>query len=142
MKKYYYISLALHALLLIGLLFNKQPHPQQQRQPAFVSMSEGKENLPQKPKTPEIIPQTTKGDTIKPCDDFYYGIGFIHGQGGEVLSVYEGYPAYEGGLRRGDYVLNIDDIPHQDGVSFVLIFQRDNITIERPMTSRKICTNP
>lgn len=157
-KKSLFASLALHALLLLGIGFaggtaserasNSKGHEQAdqedvgkildkpQDQTVEVDLVPPPEKVAEAPKQPEPKKEEKK------CTGFG-GIGIEYsGKNGLVGRVYDGYPASKAGIQAGDYIVSsIFAIRGEPGTEITVTILRNGQTYEVTMTRELICTD-
>ena len=90
-------------------------------------------------KTKAEIQQEVWKQHIEECPHYFGGVGIEWGSSGVVQICYRGYPAYEAGIRAGDYILNDEPIRGEIGTSIEIRYLRDGIEHTVTVIRGKIC---
>ncbi len=153
MKRYFLLSLLLHSIILIPLV----PKLLQEEQ---AEQAQGKSNTGNGEFIPEIIEfSVVSGDTVKPLNNYYWGLGLSCDEGiryipgyGQMFSViiqiaHSGYSGESAGLQPGDVIFEINNKPIDytndlkgDGPANLLltIMKRDGSIIKKTVPRVKV----
>lgn len=159
-KKAFVISTVLHLLPFL-LLFSLSSSSNSKQPPKSNGNSAKKEEARKvipKPSNEEItislVEKKQKNSELQKkqkknkntCKDFYGGIGiaisFVSARSYQVVEVYEGYPADQSGVERGDIltpVNNNEDIDGVPGTEVALLVERGSDTFILRIKRAKIC---
>ena len=127
-------SLAVHAALLLGLLTNAPPLPEQQTPVMAPELGEDEEM--------RLVATPEADGTGLACEASYRGIGIQHWHSGAIIEVVADGPADRAGIRVGDYLLS-DALLARDqyevGKQLPLRIERDGRQIEIVVRIGVIC---